>query len=555
MAQKSLFWNALPDATSPTGYDRNYNGDDISDWLAFVLTTGVIKTDTALKVTAAGGMTVSVGAGRAVINGKGYTNDAAETFTVPTAPTGSTNRIDLIVVRFDKNVSKRKTDLVYITGANNNTVPAIKRDLVYYDLVLAKITVTPNKTTINTGDITDLRGDKESVVTTESGTSLGFCPWLVAVKGYDDYYDAIVLEYEDEITMSAQGTTVQFNIPQYGWTGVDILNVYTNGMREKRENYTVGNGTITFNAAKVAGTKVQVVVDKTIDGEGLGTALEQYQELQTIVLNLQNKDGYSYVCNGVNDNVLISNIVKAYLQGGTDYGTMRLRVYGNIGMTAPVRGNGTTATPYGWFDFNIESNRNVIVDFSSCGQISPTITGGTYNVIFHSNNDIHVIGANVVANNTAENTVIRILNTTSGVVHFENCRFWITAYKDSLISLRGNFVNCRGSVANSINNSYCFLPASNGIVRIICGEYYAYSAGGYSSAIVGQSGANAVSILYGVNAPTVARSGYSQTNSIMQYEGGGMVNCTDLVSALPMVVVSGSSNIRGTIALSKAGSM
>ena len=94
------------------------------------------------------------------------------------------------------------------------------------------------------------------------------------------------------------------------------------------------------------------------------------------------------------------------------------------------------------------------------------------------------------------------------------------------------------------------------MVRIYNGEYYAYTGDANSrSAIVGQSGADAVSILYGVNAPTSARSGFYQTNAVYQVSGGGMVCCTDLISALPLSVISGASNIRGTVAKSKAGLM
>jgi hypothetical protein len=67
------------------------------------------------------------------------------------------------------------------------------------------------------------------------------------------------------------------------------------------------------------------------------------------------------------------------------------------------------------------------------------------------------------------------------------------------------------------------------------------------------SGADAVAILNGVNAPTAARSGYFQTHSL--YQTTGVISCSDLISALALNVVSGASNIRGTIAKSKAGLM
>lgn len=551
MAEKSLFWNAR---LVGGDYDRKYNADDISNWLATVLTTGVIKSTTGLKVTATGGMVVSVDLGKAVINGKPYTNDTAVSFTVPTAPTSATPRIDLIVLRYDSSVNVRETKLVYIQGGSDGSIPAIKRSGAQYDLVLAKITVAQNATAINAGDIVDLRGDKDSTVTTTTGSSLGFCPYLTAVKGYDDYYDAIVLHYEDEITMETAGTVINFDIPQYGWTGVDRLTVYTNGMRENPDNYTITNNrTITFNALKVAGTKIQVVVEKTIDGEGLGTALEQYLQLQAIVLDLHDINEFTYVCNGVNDNEAISTLVKTFLEGGNDYKSMKLNVYGTIGVSAPVRGSGTSTSFYGWFDFApaSESNRKIIIDFTNCSAITPTIDDGTKNVIFFGE-DMDIIGVNVIVNNSTSGTQVRIFNSDAGSIRCERSRFWITAYQDSTIATNGTFTDCRGSVANVINNSYCFLPSNAGLLRINGGEYYAYTGtSSMQSSIVGQSSADSVSILYGVSAPTVSRSGYYQTHSLLQWVGGGIMSCTDLVSALPMIVVSGISNIRGTIAKSK----
>ena len=142
MAEKSLFYNALPDASNPTGYDRNYNADDISDWLDVVMSTGVIKSDTGLKVTPAGGLSVSVDVGKAVINGKPYRNDASKVFTIDTAPTGSASRIDFIVLRFDRNASVRNTYLAYKKGEGAAAPALIRTDLIY-ELALARITVAP----------------------------------------------------------------------------------------------------------------------------------------------------------------------------------------------------------------------------------------------------------------------------------------------------------------------------------------------------------------------------------------------------------------------------
>jgi hypothetical protein len=548
---KALFFNALPDDTSATGYDRNYNADDLSDFLSMVCDTGVVKTNNdasgepqGLKVVAYDGMAVNVNAGKASIKGKAFINDSLASFTI--APNGTSgNRYDYIVVRYDNNIGARNITLELRTGTSAiPTVSNLTRSEKVYELMLAYITVTPSATSIKQANITDTRGNAD------------LCPWFTAVKGYDEYYDAIVEKHESTVTLSAISTTVVTDLPSTLYNNkYSLIEVYTNGLKEPTTAYTAsfsgGYIVITFTAQKGVGTKITVVLSNFIDGEGMTTAIAQYNKLVQDVANLKASGEYNYICNGVNDNILISNIVKSFYSVD-DYKNLKLNVIGAIGMSAPVTGNGSAANPYSWFNFakQITTNRVITVDFSNCSEIIPPITDGSYNVIFRG--EIMTIErANIIASNTSSNTVVRVFNST-GSIRAENCRFWLTAYKDSLISLSGTFTNCRGSVANVTENSYCFLPSSYGVVKIIGGEYYAYAGdANKQSSIVGQSGADAVSILYGVSAPTVARSGFYQTNSLLQWAGGGVMSCTDLISALPMVVVSGISNIRGTIAKSK----
>lgn len=275
-----------------------------------------------------------------------------------------------------------------------------------------------------------------------------------------------------------------------------------------------------------------------------------------MIFNMTNSVEYTYKCNSVNDNVNISNIVKEFLSGGTNNGSMKLNVTGKIGCQGVTRGSGSTTDPYGVFDFNVESNRRVILDFTNCTEINPTIESGKCTIVFYTLYNVSIIGANVIASNTTTGTIVRVFNASSGVIYAENCRFWLNGYLNSLIALNGTFFNCRGSVANITENTYCFLPSDTALIRVYGGEYYAYTGDSTKqSAVVGQSSANSVSVLYGVNAPTLARGGFYQTNSILQWAGGGVLSCTDLVSALPMIVVSGISNIRGTITKNKAGMM
>ena len=554
MAEKSFFFNAFPDNTTPTGYDRNYNADDISDWYSFIFENGVVKTNNlnGLKVVSSSGMNVNLTAGRGAISGKGYLNTSNKTFTIDTAPTGTTPRYDFIVLRYDnrQTTSGRKITAELVRGTTSiPNVNSLTRNDNVYELMLAYIIVNVNATNISQSNIVDTRSDEE------------LCGWFTAVKGYEDYYDALIQRHEDTRTFASTGLTITTNLPSSLYNeNYSLFEVYTNGIKELEDAYSIlTNGSyivVSFKTSKASGSKITVVLENFIDGEGMTTALNDYLQWKEAVAKLEIANEYTYVCNGNDDNVQISNIVRSFFSTN-DYKSACLKVVGNIGMKAPFGGDGSTSNPYAWFNFvnPVETNRMITVDFSNCGGINPTISDGTYNVIFRTSK-IRIKGASVIASNTTTGTNIRVFNTTEGVNKVEDCRFWINSYQDGLIAMTGTFVNCRGSVANIINNSYCFMPSSNGLLRLEGGEYYAYTGdSSKQSSIVGQSGANAVSILYGVSAPTSARSGFYQTNSLLQWVGGGVLSCTDLISELPMIVIAGASNIRGTIVESKTNVM
>lgn len=554
MAEKSLFFNAFPDESTATGYDRNYNADDLSDWLVPMFNTGVVKSDTdkSLKVKKGTGLVVNVEVGRASIKGKGYLNDSLKALTIDTPPTGSQPRYDYIVLRYDNTQVKnaRKITAEYVKNSEVGVKPTylkLTRNDNIYELMLAIIEVKVGATSIEQSNIIDTREDKT------------LCGWFTPVKGYEDYYDAITQRFESVVILDSLKTTIVTDLTSNLYSSkYSIVSVYTNGIKEPRTAYSVsvssGYIVITFNEAKSAGAKINVVLDNFIDGEGLATAIASYNSWVADVQALkQVKDDYIYICNGKTDNVELSNLVKTWLNVG-DNSSRKINIIGTFGMTAPASGDGTTASPYNWFDL-IATNktRRIILDFTRCSQISLPTKAGKYNIVFNADN-VEVIGVNLIANETTTSTIIKVFSSGNGKIKAVDCRFWITAYQDSTIAYTGNFVNCRGSIANTINNSYCFITSDGGLLKLDGGEYYAYTGDSTKiSAIVGQSSTNAVSILYGVSAPTNARSGYYQTNAIYQYSGGGVINCTDLVSALSLNVVSGISNIRGTIAKSKSG--
>lgn len=558
MAEKSGFFNAL----NVNGeYDRKYNANDYSDNLAVIISNGVLRSENDdLRVTASG-MVCTVGIGRAWINGKYYNNDAPISFAAATAPAGG-SRWDRIVLRLDNDVAARSIALRYVMGtaANNPTKPEPVRNGNVYELVLADIFVGTNATSVA---ITDTRADA------------ALCGWVYSVAGDNSFFKTfdnsfaewfaqkkdtlssvtLFKRYEWRTVLDAAAQVVPFSIPQYD-EETAFLEVYVNGVSDvEGVDFTRSGSIITFRYSLVAGTEIVVRAYKSIDGTGIMSVADEITELQNKVAAMYASADYDYICNGVDDNVQLSALATAWLEGGDDYSSKTIRVYGTFGAQAPVGGDGELFSPYQWIKVagDNHANRKIIFDFSCCSQLSFPVIAGKLNYIFYGI-DAHIIGADVNVYEKTTGTTIIGFNTVAGAVYAENCRFWITGDNTCKIACTGTFTNCRGIVANSTGVSYCFTPLSNSLLRLNGGEYMAYSgSSATTSAVVGHedSSTNAVSILNGVNAPTVPRSGYYQTHSIHQYPNGGVMNCSDLVSALP-VNAKGTNNISGTIAKSKA---
>jgi hypothetical protein len=561
MAQKFGFFNALKNADGT--YDRRYNANDYSENLAVVISNGVLRsTGDDLKVTASG-MRATVAAGRAWINGHWYLNDSPVTLAAVTAPIGG-KRWDRVFLRLNNEVSDRRIYITYVKGTESNSPvkPTPMRTENVYDLVLADIYVDTNATSVT---VTDTRADASLCgwVYSTSGdnsffTSLdnSFMQWFGEKK---DTLSSVTLfkRYNWRTVLQTASQKVNFNIPQYD-AETCFLEVHVNGLlKTDVVDYTRSGNILTFGASLIVGTEIEVKCYKSIDGTGIQSVSDEITALQNAVAALNSEADYVYHCNGIDDNVKLSQIASAWLNGGTDYGSKIVRVYGNFGCSAAYGGAGTSVNPYRWFEIGTGGivNRRIVFDFSGCGEINLPIAANTYNTVFYGYN-AHIIGANLYASQTGADTVVKCFSSTNGAIRAENCRFFLYCYKDSMIANGGTFANCFGFVANIINNSYCFSTYTGNLLRIEGGEYYAYTGSSSAqSAVIGQSAANAVSILNGVNAPTVAESGFYQTNSLLQWVGGGEVRCTDLVSALPLIVVAGIAEIRGTIEKSKPNSM
>lgn len=523
--------------------DRVYTAEDVRKPYDTVFSDGVMPeadgtAGDCLKVSSTGGMGISVGVGNAKLGGAWFQNERPYNITLDVG--GDALRYDCVIIRNDDSEDVREPS-IYIKSLNAPPkVSDLTRDDKIYEICVGYVQVAALASKV--GNIVDTRMHG-TLCNIMSGVG------AMVVRIYRNTY----------FSQTANQTVIPIGISQFN-KSKDVLTVIVEGRTfTEGVNYTItDNEQITLAVGlPVVGTRIDFEVTKNVNAAGAETVVQEVAELRKEMNANNNKLRHYYYCNGINDNINISNIVKEFLNLNF-YHSMDLHVVGHFGFAEMAAGDGTSGSPYKLFDFGTFTTLpkpKVFIDFSDCDEISVPIADGTNNILF-AGSSFNLRGANIYAANTTVNTVIRAIDPNVKAIKASDCRFWITAYKNSLIAWNGTFENCRGSVANVVDNSYCFQPVSSGIIRVIGGEYYAYTGdSSKQSAVVGQSGADAVSILYGVNAPTVARSGYLQTNSLLQWTGGGMLNCTDLVSALPMTVVSGISNIRGTIAQSKPNLM
>ena len=143
--------------------DYDFDAADVAAYLAG-LTSGVFSGAEDFPVTAAGGLTVTVGAGRGWVHpsrftGYSITKRESDTLTMPLADP-SLPRIDRIVMRYDAGARAASLQVLQGTASSTPTAPAISRTELIYDLCLAEITRPAGSTSISTGQITDTRLDE-----------------------------------------------------------------------------------------------------------------------------------------------------------------------------------------------------------------------------------------------------------------------------------------------------------------------------------------------------------------------------------------------------------
>lgn len=274
--------------------DRKYDAETMAVYFSGLFTRGVLQNyGKKFVVTEAEGMKVKVPTGKAYFtDGKWIENTADIVLTLDPSDV-VLNRIDSIVLRNNKNESARDATVVLKKGtpATNPDAPGIdESDSYIEELLLCNIRVdklTENITQANiTNTIpnTDVCGYVTGLID-QVDTSDLYKQYETAYKEFQDkskeefqaWFDkvkdslatqTIIRRYENTyITQSEGEKVVTIGIPQYSWA-IDVLEVFINGFRLNKTEYTIDEDRIDLTLPVDKGTQIDFVVYKSTDAAG-----------------------------------------------------------------------------------------------------------------------------------------------------------------------------------------------------------------------------------------------------------------------------------------------
>ena len=228
--------------------DRTYSAAQMSEYFEGLISNGVYeKVGKALVVKAGEGMSVDVGSGRAIINGRWLKNDAVLNLTI-TAADALLNRWTAVYIRLSTNSRSVRIDTKDGTPAANPVKPTMNHDSNYYDLCLAYVYVKAGATSISQSNITDMRASNlcgwVTGIVKQVDTSELFLQWQTAYEEFyqrfEDWFDTLtqtlnvntyIQQFKKVATIPAY-TTIGYelsDIEGYRFSENDIINVYLDG--------------------------------------------------------------------------------------------------------------------------------------------------------------------------------------------------------------------------------------------------------------------------------------------------------------------------------------
>lgn len=222
--------------------DRAYEAEIFRKYFAKFLSNGVYYGhyknygETGMKVTANGGLSIKVNAGAGIIEGADFENEDIKILTLERPISG--NRIDRVVVKLDRSLAVRETQL-YIKSGDGTSPASLQRDNNIYEICLAEVTVK-STSNIEANDVVDKRLDK---------TLCGIVNSLITVDGeelyqkFQNYIDTVTenLVRKDQDSVTISGVFQDRN-------GGTSKNNFTDDYKNKLDNISDGaNKTIVEN--------------------------------------------------------------------------------------------------------------------------------------------------------------------------------------------------------------------------------------------------------------------------------------------------------------------
>lgn len=524
--------------------DRVYTAEDVRKPYDTVFTDGVMPSadgtagDT-LKVVAMGGMEIAVSAGHAKLGGAWFENRAAYNIVLDTA--GAAVRYDCVIIRNDDSDAVREPSILIKSLTRVPTVDDLERSETAYEICVAYVKVAALAESITAANIVDTREDGS------------LCNIMGGVGAM------VVRSFNNTVYSTTAGqSSIAIGIPQYNKSRDTLIVMVEGRVFTEGVNYTISSNThiaLTIGLP-VIGTRVDFQVLKNVNAAGAETVVQEVAALREEMTAANRILQYDYYCNGVNDNIGISTLAHNFVTSSdTLYEDMTIRIHGHFGATAPRQGDGTSANPYIWIlaGRSRETSRRVFLDFGNCDQITlPTGEAGKYYTVFYGL-ETHIKNCNIIANGA--DAYINMFSSPALTMNFcEDCRFWVTC-AGGYVSRGGTFKNCRISYSTTVDNALIFNIMSGGLLRVFGGEYLCYAPAGKMSSVVYVNAAQtgAVAITYGMNCPEVLRGDMVQSYAINCLTNNALCSFTDTITTLP--VEAAGQNIRGTIAISKAGMM
>lgn len=135
--------------------DRVYYAEDFAEYFTPFFTNGIFNNGCQVLGNT-NDMSVSVGTGRAFIEGHRYVNKKDKILVIDNAD-GVLSRIDNIVIRLDLTNRNVTAQVIKGTFSNNPVAPDLVRTSTVYDLRIAKVNIPAGTTEITQNLIEDCR--------------------------------------------------------------------------------------------------------------------------------------------------------------------------------------------------------------------------------------------------------------------------------------------------------------------------------------------------------------------------------------------------------------